>query len=252
MINRLFSAESSDDRASKRAVLGVSLPMDMEIARENADVDSRHHAEIASDGSGANSKVKVSTVTPIDAGNSVLRYPSQCSWPGIVPTAPAADISLPKNTRQAADPRPARAIRLHRAGRVASFGCTHKQTRGYSRCDYLRLRRSHVSPLAGLQPVAIQRLNRACLAQARAQVRLLSPVGMPQPALSSVQASTCSTARTTRANVTKPTSAPIAAQPINTTTKPYRGLGGFFMPRRLTAPLHLIKGHEPEGTFDVQ
>lgn len=240
-------------QAIKTLPFGVSLPMAGEIARGCADHAISLQVEVAQGATRENSQVMASSVTPADACNCVFRYPSQCSWPGIVPTAPAALSFFPyflrENAQIIADPR---RISVRRLPLVKTMTCSPRidqGTKGKSRCDFLKLRRSHVSPLVALRPVATRRWNRVSLAPVPVQARPSLRVATPQPVRLSVQASIWRTARPTQKNATNLTSAPLRAQPMNRTIKAHLGLGGFLL--SLSAR-DARADHEPEGTFDVQ
>lgn len=241
------------------APFGISLPMARKIARDSADEAVAPKAVLARGATRENSKVMASPATPEDACNCVFRYPSQRSWPGTVPTAPAATHLIPcftgSDARAIADHATVSDRQLRGPRSVAFSRHTQSATRGKSRCEFSKLRRSHVSPSVALRPVATQRWNKGCSAQAPVQARPLSQVATQPRAQSLARAPMCSTARPIRNAATKLTSAPLRAQPMKMTTKAPRGPGGFLLPRSLPGPSRLNDGPRlarKEGTFDVQ
>jgi len=252
-ICRPYSAGIRRFDSAKGLPFGMSLPTTDETARDGADTAANPKAEVAPGATRENSQHMASMVTPLDACNSVFRYPSQCSRPGIVPTAPAAFSFFPyflgENAQIAADQRRIFARRLSMVKTMACSPQRNQETKGNSRCNFSRLQRSHVSPLAGWRPVATPRSNRAYLVLAPVQARPSSPVAMQRQLRLLGQAPTCFTAKPTQKNVTDLTPAPLRAQPMNRTIKAHLGLGGFLLP--LSARDARVD-HEPEGTFDVQ
>lgn len=239
--------------------LGMSLPMARKIARDSADKAIAPKAVLAWDATRENSKVMAFPATPENACNCVFRYPSQRSWPGTVPTAPAATLSTPcfvgADARVIADHKGVFDRQLRRVRSVAFSRHTQSGTRGKSRCEFSKLRRSQGSPSVALRPVATRHLNKACLALALVQVQPLSLAATPKQQQSLVQVPMCSTVRPIRNAATKLTSASFQTQPMMMTTKAPHGLGGFLLQRSLPEPSRLNKGStlaRKEGTFDVQ
>lgn len=253
-LSRPYSAGFCGFATANRAIFGASLPTHAEIARDSADMMGAPEAVLAWGGLGANSERMALTATPANAcSNCVFRYPSQCSWPGTVPTAPAALSVKPCPSRPYAQGIADLSVNSQRGlpvrKSVASSRRTNKGTRGKSRCEFSRLQRSHVSPLAAWRPVVTRRLNRVCLAPVPALAQPLLLAAMPKPQPSSARVPMCSTARLTQVAATDLTAATLGSQPLNTATKAVCGSGGFLLPK----PLRVSRrGHEPEGTFDVQ
>lgn len=250
-----FSAVAS----AKKVPFGMSLPMICEIARDSADNLNKPKADVAQENTRKDSNVMASAATLADVCNSVFRYPSQRSWRGTVPTASAAStfsaFELNNNARQIADLRVQYDLHFTASLTMAVSPQTTQGKRGNSRCEFSKSRRSHVSHLAGWRPVAIQRLNKACLAQGRVQALPLLPAATPRRAQPLARPQMWHTAKPTQTAVTNPTSAsPVfaGARPMDSTTKAPRGFGGFLMPKFTTGPSHLIAGPETEGTSDVQ
>lgn len=238
---------------------GMSLPIAGKIARDSADKAIAPKAVLARGATRENSKVMTSPATPEDVCNCVFRYPSQSSWFGTVPTVPAAPSFSAScdgsDARAIADLKPQLQGRLPAGSGVALSRYTQSGTRGKSRCEFSKLRRSHVSPSVALRPVATRHWNKACLVQAPVQARPLSQVATPNQARSLARAPMCSTARPIRNAATKLTSASSQAHSMIVTTRAPRGLGGFLLPRSMSGPARLNTGPRrarKEGTLDVQ
>jgi len=252
-LSRPNFAGFSHAKGAQHVGCGMSSPMSVEIARDSADTLGVPQAVLACESSRENSNGMAFTATPTNACNCVFRYPSQRSWPGIVPTAPAAPSFRPyflgKNARVIADHVAISARRLPARQSVACSRRTQKGTRGSSRCEFSKLRRSQRSPSVALQPVATQRWSKVCWAQAPVQAQPLSRAATPKPVPSSARAQTCFIAKPTPANATDLTAATFGSQPWNSAIKTACGFGGFLLPKPVRATR---MGQEPEGTFDVQ
>lgn len=258
-IRQPYSADFQPVMTAAVSSLGMSLPMARKIARDSADQAIAPKAVLARGATRENSKLMTSPATPEDVCNCVFRYPSQSSWSGTVPTAPAApSFSASRygpDARAIADLKPQLQRHLPVWSGVAWSRYTQSGTRGKSRCEFLKLRRSHVSPSVALRPAATRRWNRACSVQAPVQARPLSRVAMPSQARSLAQAPMCFTARPIRNAATKLTSASSQAHPMIVTTRAPRVFGGFLLPRSMSGPARLNTGPRrarKEGTLDVQ
>lgn len=252
-LSQPYSADFQPHATCEGMPFGMSSPMVRKIARDSADNLTIVKAEVARGVTRENSQDMASTATPADVCNCVFRYPSQSSWPGTVPTAPAA-ISLSPyfqsaDARVIADRQAGNRHELRALKSVAFSRHTQSGTRGKSRCEFSRLRRSHVSPSVALRPVATRRLNRVSLAPVQVQARPLSQAATPKQQPLSAQQPTWPTARPIQNAATNLTSAPLRAQPMNRTIKAHLGLGGFLLP---LSSQQACADHEPEGTFDVQ
>lgn len=241
------------------ASVGVSSPMVRKTARDSADKARTTHAALAWAATGENSNDMASAATPVDAGNCAIRYPSQSSWPGYVPTVPAAhrftSRVATRDARVLADQTPLTANQLRAQAGLAFLHHTSKTQRGNSRCVFSKWRRSPVSPSAALRPVATQRLNKVFWGQAQVQAQPLSPAATPKQQRSLAQAPTCFIAKPIRNAATNLMSVPSRAHQEMMTTKALCGPGGFLLPRSLPGLSHLKDGPRlarKEGTFDVQ
>ncbi len=243
------------DRVARRDRAGVrvTLPTPVKSARDSADSAIVSMAVLAWDGSRENSKAMAFSATPANAGNCVHCYPSQSSWLGNVPTVPAAPLFssyfIGPDAQVIADQALICVHRLPAEKSMASSRNSRQRKRGNSRCEFSDLRRSPVSPLAALRPVATRRLNRVCWAQVPGLAQPLSPAATPKAQRSLGQGSTSPTAKPIRSAATDLTSVALGPLPMQPTTKVACGFGGFLLPKPVRASR---AGHEPEGTFDVQ